>query len=222
MEQSELNTAPPALDVTAAVLTSLRRIIRAIDLHSRKLVTQFGLTGPQLVVLNELAHGGPRSVSALAAAVHLSQATVTGITDRLAQHGHVERTRSTTDRRKVVIVLTDQGRQTLADAPAPLQAQFTRAFGHLADWEQTQILSSLQRLVAMMEASELDATPMLATGPLDITTERIKRYITGEAAADPQASAHASAPAPGVPSVAAPVDQHACPGAGDSDDARTT
>jgi len=35
------------------------------------------------------------------------------------------------------------------------------------DWEKNLILSSLQRVVAMMEATELEAAPILATGPID-------------------------------------------------------
>lgn len=164
-------------DAIAPVLTALRRIIRAIDQHSHHLAANFGLTGPQLIVLNELAQGGPWSIGALAKAVHLNQATVAGILDRLQRRGHVARQRSDSDRRKVLITLTATGKQTLAEAPAPLQEQFTQAFGRLAEWEQTQILSSLQRLVAMMEATELEATAMLATGPLDVASERMRQYL---------------------------------------------
>ena len=75
------------------VVAALRRIIRAIDLHSRSLVQRFGLTGPQLVVLKELIERSPRPVSELAAAVNLSQATVTGILDRLERKDMIARVR---------------------------------------------------------------------------------------------------------------------------------
>ncbi|HSL18147.1 MAG TPA: MarR family transcriptional regulator, partial [Methylomirabilota bacterium] len=72
-------TSPdPQTSTVRQVLAALRRIIRAIDLHSRSLVQRYGLTGPQLVVLKELIDRPPQSVSALAGAVNLSQATVTG------------------------------------------------------------------------------------------------------------------------------------------------
>ncbi len=42
-------------------------------------------------------------------------------------------------------------------------------FNNLLDWEQTLILSALQRLVSMMDASALSAEPILATEPLTNT-----------------------------------------------------
>ncbi len=152
------------------VVVALRRIIRAIDLRSRDLVSRYGLTGPQLTVLRELASGDGMSVGQLTRAIHLSQATVTGILDRLARRELIERHRSERDKRRVEVWLTDKGKRLAAEAPPLLQEEFTRQFNRLEDWEQTQILSTLQRLVAMMEARDLDAAAMLTTDPLDATS----------------------------------------------------
>jgi DNA-binding transcriptional ArsR family regulator len=76
-----------------AIVTAVRRIIRAVDLHSRDLLQNFGLTAPQLMTLRELARLEPVPVGVLSAAVHVSQATMTGILDRLEQRGLVQRTR---------------------------------------------------------------------------------------------------------------------------------
>ena len=65
------------------VLVSLRRIIRAIDLHSRSLIQRFGLTGPQLIILEVLVDRGECSMTELSEAISLSMATVTGILSRL-------------------------------------------------------------------------------------------------------------------------------------------
>jgi len=152
--------------VTREVVMALRRIIRAVDLHSHALAARCGLTGPQLMVLKELVDGPPCSVGNLARAVHVSQATVTGILDRLEERDAVSRTRSRDDRRRVEVAATDRGRQLVAAAPPLLQEHFVRAFSQLPSWEQTQILSSLQRLVALMEAGELTVSPILATEPV--------------------------------------------------------
>lgn len=149
------------------VLLALRRIIRAIDLHSRSLIQQCGLTGPQLIVLQSLSELGRVSVGELAASVSLGQATMTGILDRLEKRGLVERRRSEADKRRMMVVATPAGEEVLARAPSLLQESFLDQFDSLQDWEQTLIVSSLQRVVGMMEATAIDATPMLATGPLD-------------------------------------------------------
>ena len=37
------------------IVVAIRQIIRAVDLHSRRLVQAHGLTGPQLAVLQEVS-----------------------------------------------------------------------------------------------------------------------------------------------------------------------
>jgi len=162
---------------TTQVMAALRRIIRAIDLHSRALVQRFGLTGPQLVVLKELVEQSPQSVSSLAAAVNLSQATVTGILDRLERKAMVKRVRDARDKRKVMVSPTPTAEKALAGAPPLLQEHFTEAFVRLPDWEQMQILTSLLRIVALMEVGDVEAGPILATGPLDVTSEQTESYL---------------------------------------------
>ncbi len=149
------------------VLVALRRIIRAIDLQSKRLMQTSGLTGPQLLVMQAIMRGGSVSAGALAQAVSLSQGTVTSILDRLERRGLVQRKRSPEDKRKVLVTLSAQGSEVLLGAPTPLQESFIRAFRDLREWEQTQILSSLQRVAEMMHAQGLDAAPMLATGSLE-------------------------------------------------------
>jgi hypothetical protein len=48
-----------------------------------------------------------------------------------------------------------------------MQESFVAQFGRLQDWEQHMILSTLQRLVAMMDAEQIAAAPILTAEPLD-------------------------------------------------------
>jgi DNA-binding MarR family transcriptional regulator len=158
--------------ISDEVLISLRRMIRAIDLHSRYLSKHFGLTGPQLIILRELAQAGEMSPGELAASVSLSQATVTGITDRLEKRRLITKKKSALDRRRVVIRPTDSCRKLLEQAPPPIQESFLNQFDQLKDWEQSMILSSLQRLVQMIDAKEIHAEPVLVSGPIDSLPEK--------------------------------------------------
>ena len=166
------------------VVAALRRIIRAVDLRSRVLVTRYGLTGPQLTVMKELAMHGGGSVSELTRVVSLSQATVTGILDRLTRRGLVRRERSNTDRRRVLVWLTEAGQRLLVDAPPLLQEEFTTEFNKLNSWEQTQILYCLQRLGSMMETRRVEAAPVLAAGPADDAPDRMPAIIGQHPAGD--------------------------------------
>lgn len=148
------------------ILSALRRITRAIDLHSKLLVRQTGLTAPQLLVLLSVQSAGRAMPSQIAKDVVLSQATVTTIIDRLEKGGFVERERSKRDRRVVRVTLTEEGAAKLKDMPEMLQAGFLRQFRELKDWEQSQLVASLQRIAEMMDAENLDAAPILEIGDL--------------------------------------------------------
>ncbi|WKD51646.1 MarR family winged helix-turn-helix transcriptional regulator [Microbulbifer spongiae] len=149
------------------VLVALRRVIRATDLHSKHLAKTTGLTAPQILLLQTIRDKGEVTIGELANEMSLSQATVTSILDRLEKRGLVYRERSKEDKRKVHAYLTDQAAEILKEAPIPLQEHFARQFSDLQDWEQTMIISSLQRVAQMMDAQHIDASPVLDIGMLD-------------------------------------------------------
>jgi len=155
------------LDRIEEVLVALRRVIRATDLHSKYLVKTTGLTAPQILLLQAIREHEQVTIGQLASDVNLSQATVTTIIDRMEKRQLVARERSTIDKRKVYVHLTDFGLETLQGAPMPLQDQFTRQFSDLHEWEQTYIISALQRVAQMMDAQHIDASPVLDIGVLD-------------------------------------------------------
>lgn len=149
------------------VFRAIRKMVRAIELHSRRLSTDFGVTSPQLVCLVTLAEDGPLSNSALAARVYLSPSTVVGILDRLEEKSLVRRERSTADRRVVRLSATEQGRSLVADAPSLLQKRLADAMRVLPLVEQKSIADALERVVALMGADAVEASPFLEAGPLD-------------------------------------------------------
>lgn len=153
--------------ITDEVLINLRKINQMIDIHSRYLVKEVGLTGPQLTILNEVNRQGDMSTGELAKAISVSQATITGILERLEKKELIKRTRSDKDRRKVYVSVTTTCKALLEHAPPPLQESFVSSFHELENWEQLMILSSLQRIVGLMDAKKIDAAPMLTTGPID-------------------------------------------------------
>lgn len=153
-------------EVSREVLIALRRIIRAIDIHSRRLSKQYGLTGPQLLLLNEIEATGEMLVGTLAKKAHLSQATVTTVVDRLEKRTLVVRRRDNVDKRRVWVALTDAGREILSGEPTLLQDTFLENLRSLRTEEQQSILSSLQSVARMMDAEDIPVMPVLAVGPI--------------------------------------------------------
>ncbi|NJK89294.1 MAG: MarR family transcriptional regulator [Myxococcales bacterium] len=167
------------------ILRSLRRISRAIDLHSRQLSSRVGLTGPQLVCLRHVERQGAMTPSQLAREVHLSQATVTGILDRLAAAGWVIRTRSEIDRRRVTVALTDAARSLLLRAPSPLNDRFLRRLAALPEEEQATIQRTLETVVQMMDMTMLEEPPVVIEPTLPPSVEEASRLLSVTAIAAP-------------------------------------
>ncbi len=146
------------------VLVALRRIIRAVDIYSRKLNNEFKITAPQLMCLYSLGREDGITLSALAKGVNLGMSTVNGVVDRLESKALLTRTRSETDRRRVTLSITPKGREVAKTAPALLQDRLSNALRQLPELEQAAIAFSLERVVELMEAEQLDASPNLMSG----------------------------------------------------------
>jgi len=167
-----IETTTPVVNRTASdnVMIALRKIVQAIDMNSKKLVKRVGLTGPQLVILQEISNMGEVTAGEIARTVSLSQATLTGILERMEKRGLLSRRRSNQDKRRIMVSITESGRQVIENAPPVMQVAFVERFSNLLEWEQNMILSSLQRLVSIMDAKTIQAAPFLATSPIDNLT----------------------------------------------------
>ena len=154
-------------------LIALRRILRVTDLNSRKLALKSELTASQLLVLRHLAENGAALPSAIAKSIDLKQATVTVLVNKLEDGGHVTRRRDTEDRRRVWVELTDAGNEAREKSPDLLQNRFERGFEGLEEWEQAMLVATLERVVWLLDAEEIEAAPVLDVGDLDsITAEQ--------------------------------------------------
>ena len=159
------------------IVASIRRIVRAVDLHSRHLVEEHGITAPQLAVLGEASRLGGSSIGALARGVHLSQPTVSGVLDRLERRGYVRRERSESDRRAVVVTTTEKGEKVLHESPSLLQDRFREELARLEGWERHWLLSALERIAAMMDAERIKAAPVLDAGPIRTESGEIEPAV---------------------------------------------
>lgn len=161
-------------ELGSAVLVALRRIIRATDSSAKNLARETGLTTSQLLVLQLLEVDSEATIGNIAKQVNLNQATVTSIVDRLEKRGLVTRHKGEQDRRQVFVRLARGGRQTLEEAPRLLQSIFLENFSRLAEWEQTYVLAAVERIAHLMNATSLDASPVLDIGAVDRHADKPK------------------------------------------------
>ena len=147
-------------------LISLRRILRSTELYGRKLAAEAGLTAVQLRVLQIIAETGSSTAKQLSTRMGVTQATMTALVDKLEKKQLLTRHRSEVDKRQMDLVITDLGRDKVNDAPDPLQQRYVRAFEAMEPWEQLMVNAVLERVAGMLDASDIDASPVLDSGDL--------------------------------------------------------
>jgi MarR family transcriptional regulator, organic hydroperoxide resistance regulator len=152
---SEKETADAIIETVVYLYTESRRL-------TKTLAKRFGLTGPQLTVIKILDQIGDLSLSSLSGRIKANNSTVTGIIDRMEREGLVRRERSQTDRRMVLIRLTDKGRALAGQIEVQPMEIFRQAVAALPESEmQTlfSILDRVQRTVRQTIAQTSDAQP---------------------------------------------------------------
>ena len=152
---------PVESDVGKRILFALRRIIRAVDIHSRVLATEYSITGPQLAYLLAVVEKGSLTATEIADRISLSASTVIGVLDRLEGKGFLKRDRDKKDRRLVHVTATDTGLELAASMPYPLKRPLNTALSKMSDSEQERITEALESLVKYMGAGALSADPLL-------------------------------------------------------------
>lgn len=140
----------PVTPITEEVLASIRKLIRASDVYSSKVRQLSGLTSAQLLLLRAVDSNPSASLGELARKICLSQATTSTILKRLESAGFTYTTKSENDRRRSQVFLTESGAEALVRAPKPLDQEFLDRFASLKPYEQSAIVSSLQRVAEMM------------------------------------------------------------------------
>ena len=172
------------------ILSAIRRIIRAVDIHSRKLNSEFNVTTPQMICLYELMRNNGITLSGLTKAVSLNISTVNGIVDRLEMKGLLTRQRSDLDRRKVLLHITNAGKRITREAPSLLQDKLSAELQELPELEQVTIaLSPGTNCRSDGSARHRDLTePCLQQRDSDLENKRpaVPKLVKGKNTTKPQ------------------------------------
>ncbi len=104
------------------------------------------LTPPQFAALAKLADVGETSQNQLGSLIAMDAATVKGVIDRLKARGLVELTKHDADKRRLLVNLTAEGRETV-ERLIPLAEQITaETLQPLSPKEATTLLKLLSRI----------------------------------------------------------------------------
>jgi DNA-binding MarR family transcriptional regulator len=133
---------------------ALRRLQQAGEVHAKRLSRFGGLTPMQLMILQVLAGEGRLTASVLSGRVSLTAATLSGLLDRLEERGLLQRLRDDQDRRRQWLLLSEQGRVLLEQAPSLLPPEFVERFAGLEQWERYSLTAALLRAAQLCGVME--------------------------------------------------------------------
>ncbi len=132
-------------------------LVRTSDLLVKRiadLVQAFDLTPSSGLVLGILAdREEPLPPNKIAERLIISRASVTSLIDSLERRGYVRRTPHSTDRRMLLIELTDTGRQVAHDFRLLVHQNQKTWLAALTEQEQTQLIDTLHRIQASLSDS---------------------------------------------------------------------
>jgi DNA-binding MarR family transcriptional regulator len=149
---------------TTEILIKIRKIVRSINLESKKIQKQHGVSIPQVLCLNYL-HGAESfqaTQGEIRKFLNLNSSTVSGIINRLEKKGYVARLPKTGDKRVTNISLTSMGDKLLRNMPSLLHDQLSEKLNKLSDKKLVQIEDSLNTLVDILEIDQIEAYPVIA------------------------------------------------------------
>src|SRR5580704_4501652 len=124
---------------SSALLDHLARLTR---LRTESALAPLGLRPRHLVALTVLRDHGSPTQQTLAATLHTDRTNLIGLLNELESEGLILRRRSSEDRRRHIVELTEEGDARLAAAECALAAAEDEVLGAL-DSEQRELLYTL-------------------------------------------------------------------------------
>ena len=132
------------------ILNSLRLIVRALRLFDREAQSRHGMSAAQMFVLHTLNENDGISLNQLADLTATDQSSASVVVQRLVSAGHVRRSTSERDRRRVELRLTPIGRKIARRAPHAAQETLIHSLAAMTATQRRQLAGLMEALVSEM------------------------------------------------------------------------
>jgi DNA-binding MarR family transcriptional regulator len=142
-------------------LMALREAIEKGGRLRHVIARRAGLSESDLAAMEHLMRE-PLGPGELARILDVTTAASTGLVDRLAQRGHVQRQPHDQDRRRTQVEVTDSGREDVLAHLLPMFVALDRMDGSFTADERAVVERYLRGAIAAFEALEAQPPPSLA------------------------------------------------------------
>ncbi len=148
---------------TKEILIKIRKIVRSVDIESKKIQKEYGVSIPQVLCLNFL-HESPNyqaTQGEIRNFLNLNSSTVSGIINRLEKKGLLARLPKSGDKRVVNISLTSAGDKLFGSIPSLLHEQLSDKLQNLEQSELDKVEESLETIIRLLDIEQIEASPLI-------------------------------------------------------------
>ncbi|HKJ79032.1 MAG TPA: MarR family transcriptional regulator [Prolixibacteraceae bacterium] len=145
------------------ILIKIRKIVRSINLESKKIQKEYGVSIPQVLSMNYLyqSKNFQATQGEIKNFLNLNPSTTSGIINRLEGKGLLARLPKSGDKRVVNIILTSKGADLLQQIPALLHEQLSQKLAELDKNTLEQTKASLDLLINLLEINKVNAWSLI-------------------------------------------------------------
>lgn len=144
---------------TMEILMQIRKIGRSINLESKKIEKEYGVSIPQVICLHYLrdTENFQATQGEIRKFMNLNASTTSGIINRLEAKGLVARLPRSGDKRVVTIALTSRGDELMNQMPSLLHEKLSDKLNRLSNDTIRQVQESLELLVTLLGIGQISA-----------------------------------------------------------------
>jgi len=150
MAQSKLQPVGETLQF----MQRMWELVHALDVRSKRMAQQIGVTGPQRLVIRLVGQMPGQTASEIAAMLGKHPSTLTGVLARLEQRDLLLRTTDVADRRRARFTLTSGGKRVDRERKGTVEAAVRRALGRASTGDLAGMETTLQLLVEELERED--------------------------------------------------------------------
>ena len=131
---------------TDDILTDFQATMTELKCVGSERMLRQGISMTQLHVMNMLERHGEVAMSRLAEMLDVSDSNATGLIDRIEERGFVERIRVPSDRRVVLVRITDRGREVMEEVETLREEMLERMLGRLDEPNLMRVAAAMSDL----------------------------------------------------------------------------
>ncbi|QSE96361.1 MarR family winged helix-turn-helix transcriptional regulator [Fulvivirga lutea] len=146
-----------------SIIISIRKILRSVNLESKRIQKEHGISIPQLLLLTFLSKqpGFKATHKEVSQYLNLNSSTITGITSRLEKKGVIARVTKPEDRRVSFITLTALGQQLLKSTPKLMHERLAQKLQSTDPKKVKELEKAFSLVIEFMGIQDIEAAPVI-------------------------------------------------------------